>query len=171
MGMGARSYRLEAADKLANRGRRSAEEGPPEEKPDRRKRRTALIVEQLVDAEAVRIAAPASGHTAGTLVGPIRTLARRISFADRQVQRDRKRAVAGELYVLKLHVGQFDLPQEAPTADRSHGLWVQRRAGTRSLPLWVRTPCSFILDLLLRCDGSKSRSTKRLTGVSSPFFP
>ena len=57
MGMGARSYRLEAADKLANRGRRSAEEGPPEEKPDRRKRRTALIVEQLVNAEAVRKAA------------------------------------------------------------------------------------------------------------------
>ena len=47
----------DVADKPANRGRGSAEEGPPEEKPDRRKRRTALIVEQLVDAEAVRKAA------------------------------------------------------------------------------------------------------------------
>ena len=47
----------EAADKLANRGRGSAEEGPPEKKSNRRKARTALIVEQLVDAEAVRKAA------------------------------------------------------------------------------------------------------------------
>ena len=47
----------EAADKLANRGRGSAEGGPPDEKPDRRKATTALIVEQLVDAEAVRKAA------------------------------------------------------------------------------------------------------------------
>ena len=52
--------RNEAADKLANCGRGSAEEGHLEEKPDRRKARivpTALLVEQLVDAEAVRKAA------------------------------------------------------------------------------------------------------------------
>ena len=47
----------DVADKPANRGRGSAEEGPPEKKSNRRKARTALIVEQLVDAEAVRKAA------------------------------------------------------------------------------------------------------------------
>ena len=43
----------EAADKLANRGRGGAEEGPREEKPNKRRKPT-LTVEQLVDAEAVR---------------------------------------------------------------------------------------------------------------------
>ena len=44
----------EIADQMANRGRAGAEEGPKEEKPDRKKRHPALLVQQIVDAEAVR---------------------------------------------------------------------------------------------------------------------